>query len=97
MALKVLPAGASDPERLQRFRREAETLAALSHPNIVTLHSVEEDEGVHFITMELVEGTPLDRVIERRAAPPDPDLRDSPSPWPARWPPPTTRGSSTAT
>jgi serine/threonine protein kinase len=64
VALKVLPAEmASDPERLERFRREARVVAALNHPNIVTLHSVETADGVHFLTMELVEGQPLDRLI----------------------------------
>lgn len=64
VALKILPPDvASDPERLSRFQREARTVAALNHPNIVTLFSVEEAEGVHFITMELVEGQPLDRLI----------------------------------
>ena len=43
VALKVLPADvARDPERLERFQREAKALAALDHPNIVTIHSVEE-------------------------------------------------------
>lgn len=64
VALKVLPAEmADDPERLARFRREAKTLAQLDHPNIVTIHSVEESDGVHFLTMQLVEGQPLDRLI----------------------------------
>jgi TolB-like protein/Tfp pilus assembly protein PilF len=64
VALKVLPAEmAQDPERLARFRREAKTLAQLDHPNIVTIHSVEECDGIHFLTMQLVEGLPLDRVI----------------------------------
>ena len=64
VALKVLPAEmAQDPERLARFRREAKALAQLDHPNIVTIHSVEESDGVHFLTMQLVEGQPLDRLI----------------------------------
>src|SRR5882757_10002405 len=64
VALKVLPAEmAYDPERLARFRREAKALAQLDHPNIVTIHSVEESDGVHFLTMQLVEGQPLDRLI----------------------------------
>ena len=64
VALKILPAEvARDPERLARFRREARTVAALNHPNIITLFSVEETEGIHFITMELVEGQALDRLI----------------------------------
>ncbi len=64
VALKLLPAlVASDPERLERFRQEAKALARLSHPNIVTIHSVEEAEGVHFLTMELVEGNTLEAFI----------------------------------
>ncbi len=64
VALKVLPAEmAQDSERLGRFRREAKVLAQLDHPNIVTIYSVEESEGVHFLTMQLVEGLPLDRLI----------------------------------
>jgi eukaryotic-like serine/threonine-protein kinase len=62
IALKILPTGmARDPERLARFQREARTVAALNHPNIVTIYSVEEADGVHFLTMELVEGHSLKR------------------------------------
>ncbi|MBI5170624.1 MAG: protein kinase [Candidatus Eisenbacteria bacterium] len=66
VALKVLPeAVASDPDRLARFEREARTVAVLNHPNIVTLHSIEESDGVRFLTMELVEGDSLaDRIPE---------------------------------
>ena len=47
VALKVLPGELSDdPERLARFQREAETVAALNHPNIVTMYSVEEEHSV---------------------------------------------------
>jgi Tol biopolymer transport system component len=64
VALKVLPAEmAASPERLGRFRREAKALAALDHPGIVTVFSVEETDGVHFLTMQLVEGQPLHRLI----------------------------------
>jgi Tol biopolymer transport system component len=60
VALKVLPTMfAADPERLARLEREARLLAALSHPNIVTIHSVEEADGVLFLTMEYVDGKPL--------------------------------------
>jgi dienelactone hydrolase len=62
---------ASDPERLERFQREARALAALDHPNIVTVHSVEEAEGVHFLTMSLVEGETLDRKIPAHGLPPE--------------------------
>lgn len=64
VAVKVLPAAfADDPERIERFRREARALAALDHPGIVTVHSVEEEQGVHFLTMQLVEGESLDRIL----------------------------------
>src|SRR6266404_8170392 len=70
VALKVLPAEmAHDPERLARFHREAKALAQLDHPNIVTIHSVEECNGVHFLTMQLVEGRSLDRVIPASGLP----------------------------
>jgi serine/threonine protein kinase/TolB-like protein/cytochrome c-type biogenesis protein CcmH/NrfG len=61
VALKVLPAEmAANSDRLARFQREARAVAALNHPHIVTLFSVEEDRGTHFLTMELVEGESLD-------------------------------------
>jgi non-specific serine/threonine protein kinase len=64
VALKILPQElAQDPERLERFKREARAVAALNHPNIVTLHSVEEAESQHFLTMELVEGQSFDQLI----------------------------------
>jgi len=67
VALKVLPKEmAADPERKARFEREARAVAALSHPNIVTVHSVEEADGVHFITMELIEGKTLTEVLPRK-------------------------------
>jgi eukaryotic-like serine/threonine-protein kinase len=59
VALKVLPPELSGGERRVRFTREAKALAALNHPNIVTVFSVEEDRGIPFITMELVEGSTL--------------------------------------
>ncbi len=64
VALKVLPeAVAAHPDRLLRFEREAKTVAALNHPNIVTIFSIEEAGSVRFLTMELVEGDTLDRRI----------------------------------
>ena len=76
VALKVLSAlMASDPERRQRFEREAQAVAALNHPNIVTIHSVEEDRGIPFLTMELVEGRPLNEVMTAGPLALDPLLR----------------------
>ncbi|HYJ33719.1 MAG TPA: protein kinase, partial [Candidatus Binatia bacterium] len=64
VAVKVLPdAVASSPDRLARFEREARTVAGLNHPNIVTLYSVEDEGGVRFLTMELVDGQTLDRMV----------------------------------
>ncbi len=64
VAIKVLPAEVADnPDHLERFRREARAVAALNHPNIVTIHSVEEADGIHFLTMEKVEGRTLDQLI----------------------------------
>ena len=72
VALKVLPAEmAESPERLERFQREARALAALDHPGIVTVYSVEEANGVHFLTMQLVEGEPLDKLIPEGGMPPE--------------------------
>jgi eukaryotic-like serine/threonine-protein kinase len=61
VALKVLQT--NDPEHRRRFEREALSIAALNHPNIVTIYSVEEEDGVPFLTMELIEGTPLSKMI----------------------------------
>ncbi len=64
VALKILPPEMADnPERRSRFEREARAVAALNHPNIVTIYSVEEAAGVHFITMEAVEGRTLTDLI----------------------------------
>ena len=64
VAIKVLPeAVARDAERLARFEREARSLAALNHPNIVTIFAVEEADGTRFLAMELVEGESLDTLL----------------------------------
>src|SRR5262249_50667455 len=66
IAIKVLPdALATDRDDLERFAREARTVAGLNHPNIVTIHSVEEADGVTFITMELVTGKTLGEIVPR--------------------------------
>ena len=66
VAIKVLPAvAAADVERLARFQREAEVLAALNHPNIAQIHGLEKSDGTIALVMELVEGPTLaDRIAE---------------------------------
>jgi serine/threonine protein kinase len=65
VALKVFPVNlAADPDRLDRFQREARVLAAIDHPNIVTIFSVEDYAGVHFLTMALVAGESLQEKLE---------------------------------
>jgi serine/threonine protein kinase len=64
VALKVLPATlATDPERIARFRREAQVLASLNHPHIAAIYGFEDSAGIHALVMELVEGPTLaDRI-----------------------------------
>jgi serine/threonine-protein kinase len=64
VAIKLLPQDvASSPERLARLEREARTVAGLNHPNIVTLHTIEEAENIRFLVMELVEGRDLSTMV----------------------------------
>src|SRR6266436_7624430 len=68
VALKILPdAFASDLDRLARFTREAQTLAALNHPHIAHIHGLEEAGGVRALVMELVEGEDLAQRLTRGA------------------------------
>jgi len=70
VAIKVLPQDmASDAERLARFEREAQSLAALNHPNIVTIFAIEESGGTRFLAMELVEGEELGSILSPGALP----------------------------
>jgi non-specific serine/threonine protein kinase len=70
IAVKFLPEEfADDPERRARFEREAKAVAALNHPNIVTIYSVEEAEGHFFFTMEMVDGEPLSKIIPEDGLP----------------------------
>ena len=71
VALKVLPeAFAKDSERMARFRREAQVLASLNHPNIATIYGLEESNGNCALVMELVEGPPLAERIRVAQGPP---------------------------
>jgi tetratricopeptide (TPR) repeat protein len=66
VALKRLPENLRDhPKAVDLFLREARAAAALNHPNIVTVHDVDEDNGVYFITMELLVGRTLSQVLKQ--------------------------------
>ena len=72
VAIKLLPdAFASDPERMARFEREAQTLASLNHPNIAAIYGFEKSSGTNALVMELVEGDDLAQRIARNAIPLD--------------------------
>src|SRR3954449_9913086 len=76
VALKFLsPAMANDDNLLQRFQREARAASALNHPNICTIHGIEQFESEHFIVMELLEGESLSDRISRRPLDIDTALR----------------------
>jgi eukaryotic-like serine/threonine-protein kinase len=66
VAVKVLPiARAEDPSALERFYREARAVAALDHPNIVRAHDIDEDNGLHFLVMEYIDGASLQDIVKR--------------------------------
>jgi serine/threonine-protein kinase len=71
VAIKVLPeAFAHDPEKLSRFQREAKLLASLNHPNIATIHGLEDSGGTSYLVMELVPGENLAERVRREGAVP---------------------------
>jgi serine/threonine-protein kinase len=72
VALKILPASfTNDPERVARFRREAQVLASLNHPHIAQIYGLEEASGMQFLVLELVDGESLDKRIARGRIPVD--------------------------
>ena len=76
VAIKSLPEEfAKDADRLARFEREARLLASLNHPNIAAIHGFEEDNGIHFLVLELVEGETLADQLKRGAIPAEESLR----------------------
>jgi TolB-like protein/Flp pilus assembly protein TadD len=78
VALKVLhPAFLGDPERRERFKREARMAAAISHPAIATIHEVGEHEGVIFIALELIEGQTLRQVLSAGPLPVEDAVRNA--------------------
>src|SRR6202035_1172769 len=65
-AVKVLPRGRSnDPSALERFYREARAVAALDHPNIVRAYDIDQEDKLHFLVMEYVDGSSLQEIIQR--------------------------------
>ena len=76
VAIKTLPEEfAKDADRLSRFEREARLLASLNHPNIAAIHGFEEDNGTHFLVLELVEGDTLADQLKRGAIPVEESLK----------------------
>jgi serine/threonine protein kinase len=72
VAIKVLPEHfAEDDERLRRFEREAKSIAALNHPNVAQIHSVDQVDDTCFLVLELVPGETLEERIARGALPVD--------------------------
>src|SRR5215469_14648535 len=70
VALKILPGSfTNDPERVARFRREAQVLASLNHPHIAHIHGLEESNGIRALVMELVEGQTLAERIAKGPVP----------------------------
>src|SRR5262245_36691763 len=70
VALKILPdAFIGDPDRVARFEREAQVVAALNHPNIAIIHGFQESDGVRALVLELVEGETLTDVTARGPLP----------------------------
>jgi predicted Ser/Thr protein kinase len=67
VAVKVLPQGfASEPEAVKRFLREARSAARLEHPNVVQVLDAGSADGVHFIVMQFVDGTDLEKIVKKR-------------------------------
>ena len=97
VALKILPAEcAFNPDRRRRFEQESRIASALSHPNIVTVYDVGDQDGVSYIVSELVEANPSATSPTAVRFPSGKPSTSAPR-SPKAWPPPTRRASSIAT
>ena len=99
VAIKVMSPGLLMGDgMIERFRREAITIAQLNHPNIVSVYSVRAAEGLHFFVMRCIQGRSLEQVIKEAGRLPLADRALDPVPGRRRrWPTPTASGWSTAT
>ena len=76
VAIKVLPEHvAADPDRKQRFEREAKTISSLNHPHICTLYDIGEQDGIDFLVMEYLDRETLAQRLEKDALPLDQALK----------------------
>ncbi|HBP23825.1 MAG TPA: serine/threonine protein kinase, partial [Planctomycetes bacterium] len=69
VALKILVGGHDNPDAVERFKREAKSLARCNHPNIVNVHTYGVTQGLPFLTMDYVPGTTLQELLDRGALP----------------------------
>ena len=77
VALKILPPDLTvDEDNLHRFVQEAQTASSLNHPNICTIHDINEAEGINFIVMELVDGVTLRELLEDKGPMSERDVID---------------------
>jgi serine/threonine protein kinase len=98
VAIKALkPDYRRDPELGARFLREARAAGALNHPNIATIYDVGEADGVPYIAMELIEGLPLDTVLQAQGRMPFERVLALGRSSATRWAMPMRRASCTAT
>lgn len=75
VAIKILPPHLiSDEKNRQRSIHEARTASALNHPNICTVHDIGEENGIHFIVMEFIEGQTLGEILKQRGCLPETEV-----------------------